>query len=301
MANGKPKKKKTVVEYMANELRERAMADIKRKHARKEAKQARKAGLLKPKSKARKRPIKEVQKEFKDLQKQAMERVKKLRENKLLGVSRAYQNALESKPKTSNPRRALFHVEDRTSYKEIRREVARMREFLNDESSTVEGAKFVAAELTLRQKYGGAFGKHWYAEYGVTYDPSRVTDEYAKVSYKIFRYLESMKGAYGLMYDEGSYDSDSLMISIYDMVVQRDLHLDDVGRPTLDRAEAFYDTVIDMREKLEEVYNMRQDQIKAEREWGNTDTGVLNHDNLVVDLLETAANSRDFLRMLKGR
>ena len=297
----KSQKSKFMADYTPEQLRKRAQMDLKHAYEKHEAKKSMTGIKLKPKSKAKRPQIRKIQKEFQSLQKKAMDRVRDLRKAKLLGVSRAYQTALESKPKTTNPRRALFHIEDRTSYKEIRREVARMREFLNDESSTVEGAKFVAAELTLRGKYGGAFGRKWAAENnGHTFDPTRIDEEYARVSYKIFRYLEDMKGSYNLMYGEGAYDSESLMISIYDMVVQRDLHLDDVGRPTLDRAEAFYDTIIDMREKLEDVYNMRVDSVKAEREWGNTDTGVLNKDNLVVDLLENASSSQEFLKLLKG-
>lgn len=295
-----------------NDIRSQLQADLANAHKRVEAKKARKAekeaakreGVkLKPKSKARKRPVKEMQKEFLHLQKEAMSRLRELRENKMLGYSRAYLNALESKPKTSNTRRAMFHVEDRMSYKAIRREVARIREFLNDETSTVEGTKWAMSELELHSKYGGAFGKRWAIENnGHTFDPSRISEEYARTAYKIFRYLEEMKGSYNLMYGEGSYDSESLIISIYDMVVQRDIKLDDDGMPTVSNAVAFYDTVLEAREKLEQFMNEHSEEAKFDRELGNTDTGLLNwaQDNIVVDLLESSSSSREFLKKLKN-
>lgn len=297
MAEKKKKKKpKFVMDYTPKEIRERAKKELERAHKEFEAKKSGKK--IRPKSKARKKPIKEVQKQFKELQAKAMERVRELRKNKMLDYSRAYQNALETKPKTTNTRRALFHIEDRSSYKEIRREVARMQEFLNDETSTVEGAKWSTQELTLYQKYGGAFGRGWYETYGVTFDRSRIKEDYAKTAYKVFRYLEEMKGSYDLMYGEGSYDSDSLMISIYDMVVQKDIKLDEDGIPVRDSAENFYDTIISAREKLQAYKDAQHDKLEAERLGGNTDTGVLEKDNLLVDLLEKAGNSREFLKML---
>jgi hypothetical protein len=292
----KKKKPKFVMDYTPKEIRERAKKELERAHKEFEDKKSGKR--IKAKSKARKRPIKEVQKQFKDLQAKAMARVKELRKNKMLEYSRAYQMALETKPKTTNTRRALFHIEDRSSYKEIRREVARMQEFLNDETSTVEGAKWSTQELTLYQKYGGAFGRGWYETYGVTFDKSRVSEDYAKTAYKVFRYLEEMKGSYDLMYGEGSYDSDSLMISIYDMVVQKDIKLDEDGIPLRNSAENFYDTIISAREKLQAYKDAQHDKLEAERLGGNTDTGVLEKDNLLVDLLEKAGNSREFLKLL---
>lgn len=295
-AKKKKKKPKFVMDYTPKEIRERARKELEKAHKDFEAKKSGKR--IKGKSKARRKPIKEVQKQFKELQAKAMDRVRELRKNKMLDYSRAYQNALSTKPKTTNTRRALFHVEDRTSYKEIRREVARMQEFLNDETSTVEGAKWSTQELSLYQKYGGAFGRGWYEIYGVTFDRSRISEDYAKTAYKVFRYLEEMKGSYDLMYGEGSYDSDSLMISIYDMVVQNDIKLDEDGIPVRDSAENFYDTIVSAREKLQAYKDAQHDKLEAERLGGNTDTGVLEKDNLLVDLLEKAGNSREFLKML---
>ena len=292
----KKKKPKFIMDYTPKEIRVRAKKELERAHKEFEDKKSGKR--IKAKSKAKKRPIKEVQKQFKDLQAKAMARVKELRKNKMLEYSRAYQTALETKPKTTNTRRALFHIEDRSSYKEIRREVARMQEFLNDETSTVEGAKWSTQELTLYQKYGGAFGRGWYETYGVTFDKSRISEDYAKTAYKVFRYLEEMKGSYDLMYGEGSYDSDSLMISIYDMVVQKDIKLDEDGIPLRNSAENFYDTIISAREKLQAYKDAQHDKLEAERLGGNTDTGVLEKDNLLVDLLEKAGNSREFLKLL---
>lgn len=264
-------------------------------------KSTRKGVKLKPKSKARRKPLKEMQKEFLNLEKIAMSRVKELRGKKMLGVSRAYQNALETKPKTSKERRPLFYVKDRNSYKALRKEIARMQEFINDISSTIEGARWTAEELELTRKYGGAFGKKWaQINKGKTFDPSRINEEYARSAWKIFRYLEEMKGAYGLMYGEGSYDSESLIISIYDMVVERDVRLDEDGVPFNSSAENFYDTVMDARAKLEYFHEQWKEQAKLEREHGAADSGLLARDNIVMDLLNKANSSRDFLKLLNN-
>lgn len=269
--------------------------------AEKSSKSTRKGVRLKPKSKARRKPVKEMQKEFGRLEKIAMQRVKLLRQNKMLGVSRAYQNALETKPKTGKERRPLFYVKDRNSYKSLRKEIARMQEFINDVSSTIEGARWTADELELTRKYGGAFGSKW-AEIndGKTFDPSRINEEYARSAWKIFRYLEEMKGAYGLMYGEGSYDSESLIISIYDMVVERKIKLDEDGVPFNSSAENFYETVMDARAKLEYFHEQWEEQAKLEREHGAADSGLLARDNIVMDLLNKANSSRDFMKLLNN-
>ena len=295
-AKKKGKRKKTILEYTPAEIRNRAQKELERAHKEYEAKKAGKR--IKGKSRAKKPQIRKVQQQFKDLQAKAMARVKELRQAKMLDYSRAYQAALESKPKTTNNRRALFHIEDRMSYKDIRREVARMQEFLNDDTSTVEGTKWAMKELELYQRYGGAFGKGWKAEYGVTYDASRINEDYARTAYKIFRYLEEMKGSYSLMYGEGTYDSDSLMISIYDMVVERDIKLDEDGIPVRNSAEKFYDTIIDVRNKLQAYKDAKATELEAERLAGNTDTGVLQKDNMLVDLLENSGSAREFIKKL---
>lgn len=244
---------------------------------------------LKPKSKARKRPLDEVRKEFKELEKLSMARVKLLRQSNRLKQSFAYQKAKESQPNTGKYRRHLFDISDTKSYKDIQREIGRMKEFLNDMTSTPEGVDWSLKELEIVKKYGGAFGNQWKAQTGLTYDPSRIDAEYLRTAGKIYRMMEDVKGAYGLVYDEGGYESDTTFASIYDMVVKRNILLDENGNP-LDRRmqERAEDTLMDILTKLVEYKNNWSEQARQERELGNTDSPSLR----ALDEYNTA---RDFL------
>ena len=248
---------------------------------------------LKPKSRAKKpTSLDKVRKEFQEYQQLAMARVKVLKEQKLLNKSFAYQKAYESKPKTSKGRRWLFDVNDRKSYKAIQREIARIREFLNDDTSTPEGVIWSLRELELERKYKGAFGNQWKAQTGGTFDPNRIDEEYIKAAGKVYRMVESVKGAYGLLYDEGAYDSETTFAAIYDMVVRRNITLDDTGNPVDRRAqEKVEETIMDTLTMLKEYKQKWSEEAKREREMGNTDSKSLK-------VLEEQTTAKDFLSAL---
>lgn len=248
---------------------------------------------LKPKSRAKKpTSLDKVRKEFQEYQQLAMARVKVLKEQKLLNKSFAYQKAYESKPKSEKGRRWLFDINDTKSYKGIQREIARIREFLNDDTSTPEGVEWALRELELEKKYKGAFGNQWRAQTGGTFDPNRIDEEYVKAAGKVYRMVESVKGAYGLLYDEGAYDSETTFAAIYDMVVRRNITLDDTGNPVDRRArEKVEETIMDTLAMLKEYKQKWSEEAKKEREMGNTDSKALQ-------LVEMQSNAKDFLSAL---
>lgn len=248
---------------------------------------------LKPKSRAKKpTSLDKVRKEFQEYQQLAMARVKVLKEQKLLNKSFAYQKAYESKPKSEKGRRWLFDINDTKSYKGIQREIARIKEFLNDDTSTPEGVEWALRELELERKYKGAFGNQWKAQTGGTFDPNRIDEEYIKAAGKVYRMVESVKGAYGLLYDEGAYDSETTFAAIYDMVVRRNITLDDTGNPVDRRAqEKVEETIMDTLAMLKEYKQKWSEEAKKEREMGNTDSKALQ-------LVEMQSNAKDFLSAL---
>ena len=247
---------------------------------------------VKVKSKARKRPLDEVRKQFREMQKDAMARVKLLKEAKVAKISTAYQKALETKPKSQKGRRWLFDVNDTKSYKQLQREINRMQEFLNSMSSTVEGTLWEANEIELFKKYKGAFGNQWKATTGATYDPSRIDKEYVRAAGRIYRMLEDVKGVYGIGLDEGAYDSETTFYSIYDMVVKRNITLDDDGKPIDRRAEErSLDTLLDIIEKLKEYKAKFSEEAQEERKMGNTDSRSLR-------ILREASTAKDFKSMI---
>lgn len=111
---------------------------------------------------------------------------------------------------------------------ELLKEMYAARTFINDYTSTMEGAELESRKMTSAQ-YEEAFGKQWYATYGVSYDTSRIDPEKAKVAFAIFREVEHHAAAF-LYSGKGFYDSDNLIRDIYDIV---DDNYD--GHPLLDR------------------------------------------------------------------
>ena len=287
--------KKVRVSSVAKNLKNMLEKELKIKRAPKDYDQVtakRTHKKVKVKSKARKRPLDEVRQKFLEMQKDAMARVKLLKEAKVTKLSTAYQKALETKPKSEKSRRWLFDVNDTRSYKQLQREINRMQEFLNSTSSTVEGTLWEANEIELFKKYKGAFGNQWKASTGATYDPSRIDSEYVRAAGRIYRMLEDVKGVYGIGLDEGVYDSETTFYSIYDMVVKRNITLDEDGKPIDRRAEErSIDTLLDIIEKLKEYKEKFSEEAQEERRRGNTDSRSLR-------ILREATTAKDFNAMI---
>lgn len=287
-----PKKvKKVQVSSQAENLKKMLEKDLKVKKAVKDYDQVtvkRTHKKVKVKSKARRKPLDDVRKQFMEMQSLAMARVKELKKAKVTNLSSAYQRALETKPKSSKGRRWMFDVSDTKSYKQLKREIDRMQEFLNSQSSTVEGALWEANEIDLYKRYKGAFGNQWKALTGNTFDPSKIDSEYVKAAGKIYRMLEDVKGVYGIGIDEGAYDSETTFYSIYDMVVKRNITLDEDGDFSNKRArDRGLDTLLDIIRKLKEYKEKYSQEAQEERKMGATDSRSLR-------VLRESTTAKDF-------
>ena len=137
--------------------------------------------------------------------------------------SRALQEATRSLLRQSSrvDDDTLFRSNLRTR-QQINREFARVHAFLNDYTSSVEGAYDFESKL---KNYKGAFGHEWQAEYGENYDKSRIDEEKAKLAFDIYRRVVEAAGgwerAVGIFQGKESligYGSENLIIAIYDMV-----------------------------------------------------------------------------------
>lgn len=111
---------------------------------------------------------------------------------------------------------------DLKSRRQINREFARVHAFLNDYTSTIEGAENFTSNLTNLK---GAFGGQWKETTGENYDTSRIDKELATKTFDIYRrVVESAGGwerAVGLFQGKESligYGSENLITAIYDMV-----------------------------------------------------------------------------------
>lgn len=301
MASKRAKKKaqRVQVSSEATNLRKRLQKDLNvRKvpinydeEALKKNKKDRKKINVRSRAKKRKKPLDKVRNELQDLQEKAMARVKTLREKDLLKYSRAYQDALASKPETGRKRRWLFDVKDTKSFKDIQREAGRIRAFLADDTSTVTGAQWAKSELKL-DKYRGAFGNQWRDEFGEPYNMDVVENEYLRAAGKIYRYLEDLKGAYGLIYDEGGYDSESTFASIYDMVVDAGITLNEDGgwidKTAEDNGLSIVFEVYDKLKHYKETFNK---EAMKERSMGDVDS-------IRLDNLSKAQKYQDFLNKM---
>ena len=168
--------------------------------------------------------LNEIRAQFYKLQTTANKRAEQLEAKGLDSYSRAYQAATSKigayRETNFND---LFDVYDTKRYREIKREVARIKNFLNDETSTVEGVeKFIAAE-----KYKGAFSGGWHKIYGVSYDKSVIDEEKAKIAFSMYRRLEENKASYEEILGSLGYGSENLIMHIYDMVVESGIENDD--------------------------------------------------------------------------
>lgn len=175
----------------------------------------------KPRKGGFKRTLDPLREQLSVLVNQANERVSQLIQGNL--TSRALLEATRTRLRQS--KRVDDDVEFRADLKtrrEINREFARVHTFLNDYTSTVEGANDFQSKLS---SYKGAFGSQWQAEYGKNYDTSRIDSDKASIAFDIYRRIVEAAGgwerAVGIFQGKESligYGSENLIIAIYDMV-----------------------------------------------------------------------------------
>lgn len=123
----------------------------------------------------------------------------------------------------------LFNIDNLYSLEEINAELTKAHVFLNDETSTVHGARvwqtqvaidnFTVSQLNLAQ-----------------FMDNTLTEDYAKVAYSIFRDIESLEA-----FKTQMFDSDRVFNYIYSMVEQKML--------TPSETDEFFDEKDDIRAK----------------------------------------------------
>lgn len=212
--------------------------------ARKESKK------IRPK-KASRRSLDPLREQLSVLAREANKRVKKLSDRGL--ASRALYEAQRTfKRMTSRDESEGLFKSDLKTRKQIMREFARVHEFLNDYTSTVQGARRDRDIKLDRLK--GAFGGQYKEMYGVNYDKSRINDDVAKAAFDLYRRVIERAGgwerAVGVFQGKESlvgYGSEVLITNIYDMVEQG---MSDAS--ILDLAESMVNNAIKSYEKMAE-------------------------------------------------
>lgn len=116
--------------------------------------------------------------------------------------------------------RDYFDLEDITTREDLIAENTRMRIFLNDEGSTMKGARLETAQI-YSEKYRGKFGNEYKKENNVAFDTSSIDPEVAKRAFENYRKIEEDRAAIiGKQGMAGVYGSENLIIAIYDAEIR---------------------------------------------------------------------------------
>lgn len=155
-----------------------------------------------------------------------------------------------------------FSLEDKHSFRELRREVVRAESFLKDSTSSVFGAK----DFMIREggkQYSNSFGNQWKEQYGVSYDKSRIDDEKAKQAFKLYHQLASE-----IQENITQYGSENLINALYDQVVQN-------WSNPFDREIKMEELRLDMYNYLQGTVLQREARATYERTF-DKEYGILN-------------------------
>lgn len=116
--------------------------------------------------------------------------------------------------------RDYFDLEDVNSREDLISETTRMRVFLNDEGSTMKGARLETAQI-YSDKYKGKFGNQYKAENNVAFDTKSIDPEIAKRAFESYRKIEEDRAALiGKQGMPGVYGSENLIIALYDAEIR---------------------------------------------------------------------------------
>lgn len=150
----------------------------------------------------------------------------------------------------------LFRANLKTR-RDINREFARVQTFLNDFTSTIEGAIQFNKDLSLQTDLKGQFGGQWEATTGQRFNTEVIDTDRAKKAFELYRRIEEQVGGWermvGAMQGYESllgYGSENMIIMIYDMVSQNidDEDVISIGAKMVNDAITNYETMkINMR------------------------------------------------------
>lgn len=111
--------------------------------------------------------------------------------------------------------REMFTLE-KTSYRELRREINRVSNFLSSDSGSMKSAKYAQEQLEANERYYNAFLESNFHEGGEI--DARLDEDVAKIAFEVYRRVEET-GA-DVIYGDGGYGSENLINFIYNSLVE---------------------------------------------------------------------------------
>lgn len=144
-----------------------------------------------------------------------------------------------------------FDLDQVSNREQLIREMTRMRVFINDKGSTLDGARLENAQISASQ-YKGKFGNEYNnADFDFSRYDNRVIDkDTASRAFASYRRIEEHRAAE--IVGDGSYGSENLIIALYDAEIR--------GKDSLAYGEELLDTFIKtsntMWDKARENSNM---------------------------------------------
>lgn len=116
-----------------------------------------------------------------------------------------------------------FDLENVSTREELVREMTRMRVFINDKGSTLEGAMLDNAQISASM-YKGKFGNEYNTEeHGFArFDTKFIDKEAASRAFESYRKIESIRSSQIGKQDggDGGYGSENLIIALYDAEIR---------------------------------------------------------------------------------
>lgn len=131
--------------------------------------------------------------------------------------------------------RSYLTLDDAETIPQLITEATRARVFLNDKTSTIEGAKVYTAQLNA-EEFRGKFGNQyhtWEHKYK-NFDTKVIDEEVAKRVFENYRKLEELRAAD--IVGDGAYGSENLIIAMYDA----EIHGEDSFMAGLDQLESHH-------------------------------------------------------------
>ena len=116
-----------------------------------------------------------------------------------------------------------FDVDSISTTEELIREMTRMRVFMNDNGSTLEGAMLDNAQINAAQ-YKGKFGNEYNTEefQFARFDTTIIDKDVASRAFESYRKIESIRSSHIGKKDsfDGGYGSENLIIALYDAEIR---------------------------------------------------------------------------------
>ena len=113
-----------------------------------------------------------------------------------------------------------FSLDDVKTREELVRESTRLRVFINDKGSTIDGAKLETAQI-YADEYKGKFGNQYHNEENnfKNYDTKVIKSDIAERAFRNYRIIEESRASH-ISERTGGYGSENLINALYDAEVR---------------------------------------------------------------------------------